>query len=167
MNSTCYQVKRAIKNLYTFFFNSKTKQHRLSFSLDTPSTDPDLTIPLNENEEFCCIFKSKLGETKLLYGAEIDGICSQQQIQDTLVGKKVELIELKTMPLRAVHNSQRIDPKRALTTLKWWCQSYLVGIQRIICGCKKDNSGIVVKIKEFKCDELANSSEVIHFSHVI
>ena len=29
--------------------------------------------PVNENEEFCCIFRSRLGGQSVVYGAEMDG----------------------------------------------------------------------------------------------
>ena len=29
--------------------------------------------PVNENEEFCCIFRSRLGGQSIVYGAEMDG----------------------------------------------------------------------------------------------
>ena len=29
--------------------------------------------PVNENEEFCCIFRSRLGGHSIVYGAEMDG----------------------------------------------------------------------------------------------
>jgi len=29
--------------------------------------------PVDENEEFCCTFKTKLGDQTIFYGAEMDG----------------------------------------------------------------------------------------------
>ena len=29
--------------------------------------------PVNENEEFCCVFRSRLGGHSIVYGAEMDG----------------------------------------------------------------------------------------------
>ena len=28
---------------------------------------------MNENEEFCCVFRSRLGAQSIVYGAEMDG----------------------------------------------------------------------------------------------
>ncbi|XP_076246172.1 decapping and exoribonuclease protein-like isoform X2 [Calliopsis andreniformis] len=126
------KLKRTEYHKRCIAWGYKFEQYMLS---DTPSTNPDLTTPLNQNEEFCCVFKSNL------------------------VNKDVELIELKTIPERSINYQGHINHRRPLTTLKWWCQSYLVGIKRIICGCKKGNSGIVFKIKEFLCSELVNSSK--------
>ncbi|XP_054006089.1 decapping and exoribonuclease protein [Hylaeus anthracinus] len=136
----------------------KFEQYLLS---GKPSTNPDLSLPLNQNEEFCCVFKSKLRETVLLYGAEIDGICFQQQIEDILIGKDVELIELKTVTHRAFNSKGDMLPVkggyRAPRTLQWWCQCYLVDIKRITCGHRNDD-GIVTKIKEYNLRQLASDS---------
>ena len=29
--------------------------------------------PVNENEEFCCLFRTRLGSHSIVYGAEMDG----------------------------------------------------------------------------------------------
>jgi len=45
-------------------------------------------------KNFC--IKKNFGNHSLLYGAEIDGIFSQQPITETFIGKLSEFIELKT-----------------------------------------------------------------------
>ncbi|XP_031847152.1 decapping and exoribonuclease protein-like isoform X2 [Nomia melanderi] len=120
---------------------------------DKPSGMPDLSVPLNQNEEFYCVFKAVFGNTTLLYGAEVDGISSEHEIKDTLVGKNVELIELKTLSFAAFTRRGEIKHERATRILKWWLQSHIVGIKRIICGCR-NYTGIVYKIKKFTLDRL-------------
>ncbi|XP_076279190.1 decapping and exoribonuclease protein-like isoform X2 [Lasioglossum baleicum] len=120
---------------------------------DSPFENPDLSIP--PNGELCCMFKSMFGGTTFLYGAEIDGIRSSHRITDTRIGKDVELIELKTISMRAITRHGHIKYNRANTILKWWLQSYLVGIPRIVCGCRNDN-GIVTEIREYKLARLAD-----------
>ncbi|XP_076635474.1 decapping and exoribonuclease protein-like [Colletes latitarsis] len=129
----------------------KFEQYMLS---DNPNTQPNLSIPFNENEEFCCIFKSKLGEKKLLYGGQIDGISSQQQIQDTLAEKEVKLIELKTSYFKSITHDNLPYGKKGIF---WWCQSYLSGIDTIVVGLR-NVSGIVTKIKEIEVGKLTNNS---------
>ncbi|XP_043506657.1 decapping and exoribonuclease protein-like isoform X2 [Frieseomelitta varia] len=60
----------------------KFEQYMLA---DTPDNEPNTSECLNQNEEFCCVFKSKFGQDTLLYAAELDGICSKQIIKDTIV----------------------------------------------------------------------------------
>ena len=45
-----------------------------SFSL---GEDHQIT-PVNENEEFCCIFRSRLGGQSIVYGAEMDAYQSDK-----------------------------------------------------------------------------------------
>lgn len=134
------------------------------FFLGNPFTEPNVSIPVNQNEEFACVFESSFGSTNLLYSAEIDGVCSREQIQDTLVGKAVTLIELKTMKHHIFGkkgNGQAFH--RAFQMATWWSQSYLVGIEKIILGLKKKN--FVTKIEEVKLDTLIFKSQVINFSN--
>lgn len=100
------------------------------------------------------MFKAKFGEYSLLYGAEIDGISSQEPIKDTLIGKKFELIELKTSPF-----DKTIYPGKAS---QWWSQNYLVGASKIICGLK-DGFGTVRNIREYSTDSLPSCVRIILF----
>ncbi|XP_018303717.1 decapping and exoribonuclease protein-like [Mycetomoellerius zeteki] len=122
---------------------------------DHPSHTPDLKQPLNECEQFYCMFKANFDNHSLLYGAEIDGISSQQPITDTLEGKTLELIELKTFPL--LLNEDGNIKISSLRVMEWWSQSYLVHINKIICGLKEKN--IVRMIKEYSMCDLPKLSE--------
>ncbi|XP_014468078.1 PREDICTED: decapping and exoribonuclease protein-like [Dinoponera quadriceps] len=126
---------------------------------DHPSHKPDLSVPLNECEEFRCVFKTKFGNHSLLYGAEIDGICSKQPIKDTLVGKtdKFHLIELKTLPLYG-KNTNLNGKLPANRVIGWWSQNYLAGIDKTICGFK--NKSIVKMIREYPTQILPQLSKV-------
>ena len=56
-----------------------------SGSTSTDNTTTSTTInPVNENEEFCCIFRSRLGSHSIVYGAEMDGfrLKSSQDLRD-------------------------------------------------------------------------------------
>lgn len=126
--------------------------------LDSPSHKPNPSEPLNECEKFHCMFKTNFGNHSLLYGAEIDGISSQQPITDTLVGKTFELIELKTFPMCKKQGKVciNISLKRLLT---WWSQNYLADINKIICGLK-DETTTVRMIKEYPTHDLPKLSQV-------
>lgn len=129
----------------------KFEQYMLS---GKPSDDPDTSVPVNQNEEFNCVFQSDFGKLSLLYGAEMDCICSQEEIKDTLVGKEIEFAELKTLKTKFLQCNGVINVRRSKKVLAWWCQSYLVNVQRIVCGFKSEK-GVVEKIKEFRLRELA------------
>lgn len=114
-------------------------------------------MPLNECEEFRCVFKTKFGNHSLLYAAEIDGISSEQPIEDTLIGKKFKIIELKTLPLYERNGNLygKLTPDRAIG---WWSQNYLAGIDTTVCGLKVKNE--VRMIKEYPTYILPQFSKV-------
>ncbi|XP_012217607.1 decapping and exoribonuclease protein-like [Linepithema humile] len=129
----------------------KFEQYMLA---DDPSHEPDPSAPLNICEEFHCVFKAKFGDHSLLYGAEIDGILSQEPINDTLIDKNIKLVELKTCPMH--YERGRFYPDKATN---WWSQNYLVGIDKIICGLK-DKSNTVRMIKEYSTNSLIPRSKI-------
>ncbi|KYN08872.1 Protein Dom3Z [Trachymyrmex cornetzi] len=124
---------------------------------DHPSRTPDPKRPLNECEHFYCMFKANFDNHSLLYGAEIDGISSQQPITDTLEGKTFEFIELKTFPL--LNEDGNLYSKiSCLRVMEWWSQNYLANINKIICGLKDKN--IVRIIKEYSTCDLPKLSKL-------
>ncbi|XP_076751339.1 decapping and exoribonuclease protein-like [Xylocopa sonorina] len=114
---------------------------------ESPNAGPDLSVPLNQNEEFRCVFKSVFGNKTLLYVAEIDAISTQEVINNTLPKKNVELIELKTV---FSPSSEADKTKNSFyPILRWWAQCYPVNINNIVCGCK-NATGQVKGIKKYK-----------------
>eukprot|EP00300_Choanocystis_sp_HF-7_P013502 c18323_g1_i1.p1 GENE.c18323_g1_i1~~c18323_g1_i1.p1 ORF type:complete len:327 (-),score=42.47 c18323_g1_i1:294-1274(-) len=82
--------------------------------------------------EYCTLLTTRLGSHKLLLGAEVDGM-----------DEKGCMVELKT--------SQR--PKNMETFgkfkySKWWAQSYLAGIPKIICGWMNEGTLEEIQIHE-------------------
>jgi len=129
------------------------------YFLDHPLHIPNPDRPLNECEEFYCMYKAKFDTYSLLYGAEIDGISSQQPIEDTLVNKRFELIELKTYPMYNTNMYRKISCERVSM---WWSQNYLVKTNKIIFGLK-DTKKKVKKIIEYSLHDLPYLSKVILF----
>lgn len=56
----------------------KFEQYCLS---ESPFNDPDTSAPVNECEEFSVVYQTQLAGMTLLYGAEMDGIVSEQPLQ--------------------------------------------------------------------------------------
>lgn len=48
---------------------------------------------------------------------------------------------------------------RKLKTIRWWCQSFLTGVETILCGFR-DDSGIVEQLKTYRVNDLPNISKV-------
>ncbi|KAJ8678814.1 hypothetical protein QAD02_014601 [Eretmocerus hayati] len=135
------------KNLKFMSWGFKFEQFLLS---ETPNGTPITTKPVNEAEEFCCLYKSKLGKNTLFYGAEMDGVCSSQPLQEPIDWKTKKFVELKTNRMVKTDWQEKIYKKKLL---KWWCQSFLVGIEDVICGNRTD-SGKVFEIENIKVSDM-------------
>ncbi|XP_063993581.1 decapping and exoribonuclease protein-like isoform X2 [Diachasmimorpha longicaudata] len=119
---------------------------------DTPGGSPDASRPVNECEEFCCVFQTKLRQHTLLYGAEMDGVCSNEKLEEPLPLEGLKFIELKTS--RIIENDRQLMSWKKYKLLRWWCQSFLVGIQNIMCGFR-DDAGVVRELQNYNISDFA------------
>lgn len=115
---------------------------------DVKNTDPVL---VNCNEQYCAIFRTKIGspgseEYRLLFGAEIDCIDDRNRY-----------VELKTS--RILDNARQERNFKRFKLLKWWLQSFLVGIDQVICGYR-DDEGIVRRLTPYSMAEMPRSAIV-------
>lgn len=124
---------------------------------------PNSQQPVSEAEEFCCIFRRRIGDHTILYGAEMDGVTSETKIADPLPLKDLEFVELKTS--RAIEHEGQDRNFRKFKLLKWWSQSFLVGIRSVLCGFR-DDEGIVRDLKNYSLTEIVDMSKVIAYSHM-
>ncbi|KAM0732694.1 Decapping and exoribonuclease protein [Formica fusca] len=130
---------------------------------DQPSHKPNTSVPVNECEKFHCVIKANFGDHSLLYEAKIDAISSPQPITDTLIGKTIELIELKRLPMKVYNEIGTVlyDKYGTIplkTVIGWWSQNYLAGIERVIFGLK-NRYGKVKMIKEHPTQNLPELSK--------
>lgn len=123
---------------------------------DSPNSQPDTLEPVNESEEFCCLFSTKLGTNSLLYGAEMDGVCSKNMLEAPVDWKTIKFIELKTNRTIETDNQYRNYQKKLL---KWWCQSFIVGIENVMCGMRTD-SGLVFELNNIKVSDMPKTCKV-------
>ncbi|KAI8429928.1 hypothetical protein MSG28_000398 [Choristoneura fumiferana] len=143
----------------------KFEQYMLS---DTPDTEPDPNVPVDETEEFSLVFRTHLNRHNILYGAEMDGIrCDQgdvphsptpelgaEAIVDYLTKK--EFVELKTS--KKIEHPRQEASFRRFKTKKWWCQSFLAGVNTLVCGVR-DDAGIVKELKTYTMRDLSKMSQ--------
>jgi RAT1-interacting protein len=111
---------------------------------DGPDAMPDPSKPVVESEEFCCMFESRMGDLSVLYGAEMDGIRATGDCTDFDLNQQ-EWVEVKAK-LRESHPRQ-VTSYHKFKARNWWCQSFLVGIDRIVVGVRNE-AGIVEAIEE-------------------
>ncbi|XP_063393127.1 decapping and exoribonuclease protein-like [Cydia fagiglandana] len=143
----------------------KFEQYMLS---DTPDAEPNPNIPVDETEEFSLVFKTHLNQHSIVYGAEMDGICcdrgriapppTTELGVDAIVQylSTKEFVELKTS--KQMEHPRQEASFRRFKTKKWWCQSFLVGIDTVLCGFRND-AGIVKELKTYRMRDLTRMSQ--------
>lgn len=104
---------------------------------------------VNENEEYCCVVRSRLESHSLVYGAEVDG--ADPSKYKTPHSDLKAFVELKTSKELITDNDYRSLYRFKLK--KWWSQSYLVGIPRVVCGFR-DAEGIVHTLNTYEVEEM-------------
>ncbi|GIY21103.1 decapping and exoribonuclease protein [Caerostris extrusa] len=123
---------------------------------DTPVSKPNLSVSVNEKEEYCIVLKGRLDKHTLLYSAEVDG-------KDPLYNNNRDKDPQSTQCYSELKTSRIITTERQhinfcrFKLMKWWLQSFLVGIPKVICGFR-DDSGIVRKLEVFPIPEIPRMS---------
>ncbi|XP_046462043.1 decapping and exoribonuclease protein-like [Daphnia pulex] len=119
----------------------------------TPDSIPDSRQPLNTNAEFCCVLKTKLAGKSLLYGAEVDAL--QKECQPPFRNLE-NFVELKTN--RHIETERQNDSFLKFKSMKWWAQSFIVGIPKIVVGYR-DDDGVVSRLKTIEVKQLPKESQ--------
>ncbi|KAF7723121.1 Dom-3 Z [Apophysomyces ossiformis] len=98
---------------------------------------------------YCTVVKTKLGKTSLIMGAEIDCIEGTKPTKpEDVLSRYIELKTSRTIvSQRQKHNFDRHK------LLKFWAQSYLIGVPRIVCGFR-DDQGRIESLETFKTKEI-------------
>ena len=126
--------------------------------LDNPSEKPPTNVPVNEAEEFCCMFSTTLNGQRILYGAEMDGIESN----DTHDLDNADLNQFKFVELKVKLSEQNHRQKQNYHRFKlrnWWCQSFLVNIKKIIVGTRTAD-GIVNELSTVDVKDIPKQCQV-------
>lgn len=86
----------------------------------------------------------------------MDGIETTEPVTEPVPWKNVKFIELKT---NRIIETGRQDVFFRKKLLRWWCQSFLVGIENILCGFRTNN-GKVIDLKRYKVSDLIKMAKV-------
>ena len=100
---------------------------------------------VDANEEFCSIVSLGLDRLKLIVCAEIDAVDEIGAKGEG--GAKESYVEFKTTKLIRTPRDRTSFERYKL--LKFWLQSYLAGVPRILCGFR-DDAGSVTVIEAFE-----------------
>ncbi|KAI8148932.1 RAI1 like PD-XK nuclease-domain-containing protein [Fennellomyces sp. T-0311] len=104
-----------------------------------PEVNEDMGAP-NTNIQYCVVVRTKLGKNSIVMGAEVDCIEGLKPTAPEGKSPLKQYIELKTSRRIEVERQQISFEKFKL--LKFWAQSFLVGIPRVICGFRDDDGNI-------------------------
>lgn len=129
---------------------------------DDPSKKPAANEPVNECDEFCCMFSATLNGQKILYGAEMDGIECEQPFDDI---NRADLNQCNFIELKVKLREQNERQKQNLHRFKqrnWWCQCFLVNIKKIIVGTRTNN-GMVIEITTTNVRDIPKKCQVIFY----
>lgn len=108
-----------------------------------------LTESANTNIQYCIVVKTRLGKNSILMGAEVD-CCRDVKPTDSLA-QPSNYIELKTSRIIQTERNQYSFDRYKL--LKFWAQSFLVGVPRVICGFR-DDDGQILDVVQYKTLEI-------------
>ncbi|KAF8896184.1 RAI1 like PD-XK nuclease-domain-containing protein [Infundibulicybe gibba] len=99
---------------------------------------------VDTNIQWCSVVKTKLGDTRILIGGEVD--C----IKGKYTGQPNNFVELKTsLVIQSPRDESRFEKK----LLKFYFQSFLLGVPEIVVGFRTP-SGEVQTVQTFKTIEI-------------
>jgi len=99
---------------------------------------------VDTNVQWCSVVKTKLGDTRIVIGGEVD--C----VRDRYNGRNDTMLELKTsMTIRGRRDEARFEKK----LLKFYFQSFLLGVPEIVVGFRTPN-GQLVTVQSYKTLEI-------------
>lgn len=126
--------------------------------IDDPAKKPDTRAPVNENEEFCCVFTTTMNNKRLMYGAEMDGIESREAFDlETADLNEHKLAELKVSIM--AREEKQLDRLHRFKYRNWWCQCYLTKVRKVTVGTR-NKRGIVTEVSQVSMGEMARLGKV-------
>lgn len=111
---------------------------------DGPSAPNGWGGPVNTNEQWCHIVKTRLGDTRVMIGGEVDCVESPSH------GAPETVVELKTnMQPRNEQDQLKLQVKM----LRMYMQSFLLGVQSIVVGFR-DHKGTLLSHEQYRTMDL-------------
>lgn len=120
-----------------------------------PGECPNTEAPVDENEEFCCLFRTRICGTSIVYGAEMDAYKANRRLNEGEVLNPDKFVEMKTS--RMIDNERQDRSFRRFKLLKWWSQSFLVGTKELLCGWRNDD-GVVTSLETFMIKDIPKAA---------
>ncbi|KAM9783606.1 decapping and exoribonuclease protein-like [Syngnathus typhle] len=110
---------------------------------------PDSSGVVNSNEAFYSVVRTRLSDHRLLFSGEVD--CRDKD--PNALAPPACYLELKTSG--QMHTDKQRSKFHRFKLLKWWAQSILLGVPRIVAGFKNDD-GVIVSVRTYHTAEIPN-----------
>ena len=91
--------------------------------------------------QYCSIVRTGLGKVKMILGGEVDAVMAFKPEDKS---KPIDWVELKTT---AIVTNDKEQTKYERKLLKFWAQSFLLGVPRVIVGYRSQQ-GILERLEE-------------------
>ncbi|KAH7373758.1 hypothetical protein KP509_17G073500 [Ceratopteris richardii] len=98
---------------------------------------------VDANAEYCALIRTKLGAHRIIMGAEMD-------CYDGIRNGKRQYIELKTSRVIDSRTVERFEKEKLL---KFWIQSFIAGVPKIVCAYR-DDSGFIKRVELMRTMEI-------------
>ncbi|OTB05850.1 hypothetical protein M426DRAFT_319535 [Hypoxylon sp. CI-4A] len=106
---------------------------------------------VSNKAQYCSVVRTGIGKTTLCLGGEVDAIWDSKPTQK---GAPINWIELKTSAeIRDDRGMQNFERK----LMKFWIQSFLLGVPKIIVGFRSQQ-GILTKIEEIQTAKIPETA---------
>ncbi|KAJ8383986.1 hypothetical protein AAFF_G00212300 [Aldrovandia affinis] len=113
-----------------------------------PRGRPDEGGVVNTNEAFCTVVRTRLANHRLLFSGEVD--C--RDADPRAPPGPACYLELKTSA--EICTAKQRSNFHRFKLLKWWAQSFLPGVPRIVAGFR-DNDGMVVSVETYQTSKIS------------
>ncbi|KAG6862455.1 hypothetical protein C0995_000001 [Termitomyces sp. Mi166 len=108
---------------------------------------------VDTNVQWCSVVRTKLGNTRLLIGGEVDCVRAPYPVTiatERYTNQTDTFVELKTsLAIRGSHDEAKFEKK----LLKFYFQSFLLGVPEIVVGFRTP-SGVLTTTQSFKTIQL-------------
>ncbi|KAL9104422.1 MAG: hypothetical protein Q9163_000628 [Psora crenata] len=102
---------------------------------------------VNNYSQYCSVVKTGIGKAKLIIGGEVDAVWDCRPASKDA---PINWVELKTSAeIKTPHD----DTKYQRKLLKFWIQSFLLGVPKIIVGFRSQ-SGILQRLEELQTKDI-------------
>ncbi|XP_019726953.1 decapping and exoribonuclease protein-like [Hippocampus comes] len=142
-SACCYRQNRTESHKENMYWGYMFKQYTRADEVDGV---PDSTGVVTYNEAFCSVVRTCLSDHRLLFSGEVD--CRDRENAEAPPACYVELKisrEINTVKKRSKFHRFKL--------LKWWAQSFLLGVPSIVVGFRND-VGRVLSVRTYRTTEI-------------